>query len=111
MPGLAMYAATKAYHVLEVDLTPNRVDAASHYGVARDLSAWLCTHDRPAKAHKPEVESFKADRPDGGIGVEVLNTEACPRYCGLTIRGVKVTESPDWLKERLTAIGQRPSAI
>lgn len=104
----AEYYGLTSDHVLEVDLTPNRVDAASHYGVARDLSAWLCTHDRPAKVHKPEVESFKADRPDGGIGVEVLNTEACPRYCGLTIRGVKVTESPDWLKERLTAIGQRP---
>ncbi|MDE6543705.1 MAG: phenylalanine--tRNA ligase subunit beta [Muribaculaceae bacterium] len=104
----AEYYGLTSDHVLEVDLTPNRVDAASHYGVARDLSAWLCTHNRPAKAHKPEVESFKADRPDGGIGVEVLNTEACPRYCGLTIRGVKVTESPDWLKERLTAIGQRP---
>ncbi len=104
----AEYYGLTSDHVLEVDLTPNRVDAASHYGVARDLSAWLCTHDRPAKAHKPEVESFKVDRMDGGIGVEVLNTEACPRYCGLTIRGVKVTESPDWLKERLTAIGQRP---
>ena len=104
----AEYYGLTSDHVLEVDLTPNRVDAASHYGVARDLSAWLCTHNRPAKAQKPEVESFKADRPDGGIGVEVLNTEACPRYCGLTIRGVKVTESPDWLKERLTAIGQRP---
>ncbi|MDE6645408.1 MAG: phenylalanine--tRNA ligase subunit beta [Muribaculaceae bacterium] len=104
----AEYYGLTSDHVLEVDLTPNRVDAASHYGVARDLSAWLCTHNRPAKAHKPKVESFKADRPDGGIGVEVLNTEACPRYCGLTIRGVKVAESPDWLKERLTAIGQRP---
>ena len=104
----AEYYGLTSDHVLEVDLTPNRVDAASHYGVARDLSAWLCTHNRPAKAHKPEVASFKADRPDDGIGVEVLNTEACPRYCGLTIRGVKVTESPDWLKERLTAIGQRP---
>ncbi|MDE6344552.1 MAG: phenylalanine--tRNA ligase subunit beta, partial [Muribaculaceae bacterium] len=90
------------------DLTPNRVDAASHYGVARDLAAWLCAYGRHVTAHKHGAESFKSDRNDGALGVEILNTEACPRYCGLTIRGVKVCESPDWLKERLTAIGQRP---
>lgn len=104
----AEYFGLTSDHVLEVDLTPNRVDAASHYGVARDLSAWLCAHDRPAQAHKPSVDAFKADRTDGALGVTVENSEACPRYCGLTIRGVKVAESPDWLKERLTAIGQRP---
>ncbi len=104
----AEYYKLTSDHVLEVDLTPNRVDAASHYGVARDLSAWLCTHDRPAKANKPNIDAFKADRNDGGLDVEVMNTEACPRYCGLTIRGVKVSESPEWLKERLTSIGQRP---
>ncbi len=104
----AEYYGLTSDHVLEVDLTPNRVDAASHYGVARDLAAWLCANGHPVTAHKPGVESFKSDRNDGALGVEILNTEACPRYCGLTIRGVKVCESPDWLKERLTAIGQRP---
>ncbi|MDE5934406.1 MAG: phenylalanine--tRNA ligase subunit beta, partial [Muribaculaceae bacterium] len=73
-----------------------------------ELAAGLCANGHPATAHKPGVESFKSDRNDGALGVEILNTEACPRYCGLTIRGVKVCESPDWLKERLTAIGQRP---
>ena len=104
----AEYYGLTSDHVLEVDLTPNRVDAASHYGVARDLYAWLRANGHPAKINKPSVEGFAPDRADGGLGVEVADTEACPRYCGLTIRGVKVKESPDWLKERLTAIGQRP---
>jgi phenylalanyl-tRNA synthetase beta chain len=95
-------------YILEVDLTPNRIDGASHYGCARDLAAWLSQHGKAAVAHRPDVSAFKADRPDGGIPVTVENVEACPRYCGVTIRGVKVKESPDWLKSLLNAIGQRP---
>lgn len=106
-PAAEYFGLTSDY-VLEVDLTPNRIDAASHYGVARDLSAWLCRHNNPASPHRPSVDDFKVDRQDGAVTVEVLNTEACPRYCGQTIRGVKVTESPKWLQERLTAIGVRP---
>lgn len=95
-------------YVLEVDLTPNRIDGGSHYGVARDLKAWLNVHHEPTHLHRPSVDDFKIDRTDGGIPVEVQNTEACPRYCGVTIRGVKVKESPDWLKNFLNAVGQRP---
>lgn len=95
-------------YVLEVDLTPNRVDAASHYGVARDLAAWTGIHSTPSKAIKPSVDQFHIDTPDEFVKVVVDDSEACPRYCGLTIRGVQVKDSPDWLKERLMAIGQKP---
>ncbi len=98
----------KSDYMIEVDLTPNRVDAASHYGVARDLSAWLACHADASKLHRPEVESFKVDKADGAITVEVEDFNACPRYSGVTIRGIKVAESPEWLKNYLTAIGQRP---
>lgn len=106
-PASEFYDLSSDY-LLEVDLTPNRVDAASHYGVARDLSAWLGIHAKLSPAVRPSIESFKIDQKDGGIKIKIEDTEACPRYCGLTIRGVKVDESPEWLKTRLTAIGQRP---
>ncbi len=102
------YYNVKDDYVLEVDLTPNRIDGGSHYGVARDLSAWMNIHHEAAKLRKPSVEGFKIDRKDGAVKVSVENAEACPRYCGLTIRGVKVQESPEWLKNYLLAIGQRP---
>lgn len=96
-------------YVLEVDLTPNRIDAASHYGVARDLAAWLnANRNIKAELRRPSVADFKIDRKDGAVEVSVENAEACPRYSGLTIRGVKVQESPQWLKDYLNAIGQRP---
>ena len=99
-------------YILEVDLTPNRIDAASHYGVARDLAAWLTVRMEPGTApvlHRPTVDAFASDQPEGkAVGVELQSPEACTRYCGLTIEGVKVAESPDWLKERLSAIGLHP---
>lgn len=96
-------------YVLEVDLTPNRIDAASHYGVARDLAAWLTCHRNPVKAHKPSADGFKSDRPDeAGISVEVEAESDCIRYCGVTIKGVKVGPSPKWLAERLSTIGMHP---
>lgn len=104
----AEYFHVESDYVLEVDLTPNRVDAASHYGVARDLSAWLACHATAAELRKPSVDSFKVDVSDGGITVKVENTEACPRYTGVTVKNVTVKESPEWLKERLLAIGLRP---
>ena len=107
-PARDYYNVTDDY-VLEVDLTPNRIDAASHYGVARDLAAWLnANRNESASLHKSDVAAYKSDRPDGAITVSVENTEACPRYSGVTIRNVKVQESPQWLKDMLTAIGQRP---
>lgn len=90
-------------HHIEIGLTPNRVDAASHIGVARDLKAVL---RRPLKL--PDVSAFQATKATHPIAVVVDNTEACPRYSGVTITGVTVAESPDWLKERLRAIGQEP---
>ncbi len=106
-PAAEFYNLTDDY-VLEVDLTPNRIDAASHYGVARDLKAWMACHAEPRTLHKPDTKDFAPDTEAGATPVQVDNTEACPRYCGLTIRGIKVAESPQWLKDRLTAVGQRP---
>lgn len=107
MPA-AQYYGVESDWLIEVDLTPNRIDGASHYGVARDLSAWMKRHGMATRLHRPSVEAFKIDRPDGGIPVEVENAEACPRYCGITVRNVKVGESPKWLKDYLSAVGQRP---
>lgn len=102
------YYQVKSDYVLEVDITPNRVDATSHFGVARDLAAYLKQNGRPAELKCPSVDSFKIDDPQGAIRVTVENPEACPRYSALTIRGVTIKESPDWLKNKLTAIGLRP---
>ncbi len=102
------YYNIKSDYVLEVDITPNRVDATSHFGVARDLAAYLKQNGKPATLKRPSVEAFKIDDETPGIEVVVENTEACPRYTGVTIKGVTVTESPDWLKDRLNIIGLRP---
>lgn len=102
------YYNIKSDYVLEVDITPNRIDAASHYGVARDLAAYLVQQGKQVTLQRPSVDDFKIDTPDGAIAVEVLNEEACPRYAGVTIRGVKVAESPEWLRNALTAIGLHP---
>ncbi len=104
----AEYFGLKSDYVLEVDLTPNRIDAASHFGVARDLAAWASRHAEPKELKRPSVDSFKVDRHDGAVTVQVDDTAACPRYCGVTIRGIKVGESPKWLQDRLNAIGLRP---
>lgn len=94
----AEYYQLSSDYVLEVDLTPNRIDAASHYGVARDLSAWLAHNAEASKLNRPNVDNYKSDRPDGAISVEVKNTEACPRYSGVTIRNITVKESPNGSK-------------
>lgn len=106
-PAAEYFGLTSDY-VLEVDLTPNRIDAASHYGVARDLAAWATQHSEVLTLTRPSVEAFKTDRNDGAVSIEVVNTDACPRYSGVTIRGIKVTESPKWLQDRLNTIGVRP---
>ena len=102
------YYNIKSDYVLEVDITPNRIDAASHYGVARDLAAYLVRQGKQVTLQRPSVDDFKVDTAEGAIAVEVLNEEACPRYAGVTIRGVKVAESPEWLRNALTAIGLHP---
>lgn len=89
--------------VIEIGLTPNRVDAASHWGVARDLRAVS-----GQELNAPNVEDFKTDNQDLNIQVEVENTEACPRYSALTISDVEVKKSPKWLQNWLKAIGLRP---
>ncbi|RXE74404.1 phenylalanine--tRNA ligase subunit beta [Muribaculaceae bacterium Isolate-013 (NCI)] len=104
----AEYYGLESDYVLEVDLTPNRIDAASHFGVARDLNAYLSRHLTPGNLRRPSVEGFAPDRADGAIPVEVLDPQGAPHYSGLTIRGVKVAESPEWLRRRLTDIGLRP---
>lgn len=96
-------------YLLEIGLTANRADAMSHYGVARDLAVYLQSHDMPYKLNLPDVSAFQAGSvTDKSVQVEVLNHEAAPRYMGLTITGVKVAESPDWLKTRLRSIGLNP---
>jgi phenylalanyl-tRNA synthetase beta chain len=88
--------------IFEIGLTPNRIDAASHFGVARDLAAAL-----GLTAQRPSTAAF-AEGAGQGVGVTVENTTACPRYSGITIQGVMVQASPAWLQKRLTAIGLRP---
>jgi len=90
-------------YVLEIGLTPNRADAASHLGVARDIKA-----SRKRTIHLPSIDSFNVENKSLTISVNVENTEACPRYSAITISGVTVGESPDWLKNRLKAIGLTP---
>ncbi len=102
------YYDIKSEYVLEVDITPNRADACSHYGVARDLYAWLVQNGRKATLKRPSVEDFHVDNHDMDIEVAVENAEACPRYAGVTIKGVTVKESPEWLQNKLHLIGVRP---
>ena len=104
----AAYYKVETDHVLEVDITPNRVDATSHYGVARDLAAYLQQRGTPVALRRPSTEGFGMDDPSPAIVIESVDSEGCPRYSGLTIRGVTVRESPEWLRRRLTTIGLRP---
>ncbi len=93
--------------VFEIGLTPNRIDGASHIGVARDLAAYLSQTENISYT-KPSVDAFKVDNTNRTIPVEVENTEACKRYAGVTISGIEIKESPDWLKNRIKAIGLKP---
>lgn len=93
--------------VFEIGLTPNRVDAASHYGVARDLAAWI-GQNREVKLVRPDVGSFKPDNNNYPVDIIIKDSKSCIRYSGLTISGVKVTASPSWLQNRLRAIGLNP---
>ena len=105
--------AKEYFHVeddtlIEVDITPNRSDAASHYGVARDLYAYYKAHGQELTLTKPSVDAFHIDNHELPITVTIDNPQACPRYTGVSIKGVTIKESPDWLKKSLTTIGLRP---
>ena len=95
--------------LIEVDITPNRADGASHYGVARDLYAYYKAKGEEAiRLEKPSVEHFHVQSHALPIEVVVKNADACPRYTGVSIKGVTIQESPDWLKKALNTIGIRP---
>ena len=94
--------------VFEIGLTPNRADAMSHFGTARDLKAGLQQKGIIVELITPSVSAFHVDSRTLKIDVDVLNKELAPRYCGVTISGLKVDESPEWLKNRIKAIGLSP---
>ena len=108
-PGIsaAEYFQIETDYIIEVDITPNRIDGASHLGVARDVAAAIkLTGNNSYK--KPTIDNFAIDNHDLNIEVEVMNPEACPRYSGITISGVIVADSPTWLQNRLRSIGLTP---
>ena len=105
--------AAEYYHlesdwVIEIDITANRADALSHWGVARDLYAWLKQNGYETALHRPDCSAFTVDNEDLPIDVEIENQEACKRYVCLSVTDCDVKESPDWMKQRLTAVGIRP---
>lgn len=107
MPASEYYGLESDY-LVEVDITPNHSDACSHWGVARDLYAWLRSNGYETALHRPSVEGFKVDSHALEIGVRVEQAEACPHYMAVTLKGCEVKESPVWLKRRLETIGLRP---
>ncbi len=94
--------------IFEIDLTPNRVDGASHIGVARDVAAYLKSTGEKIDYNFPSIEDFKIDNTNQEIKVEIKNTDACHRYSGITISGITINESPEWLQVRLKSIGLSP---
>ncbi len=114
VPGTpaAEYFKIETDYIFEIGLTPNRIDAASHIGVARDLAAYLAVNTNDFVKDRdfsiPSVEAFVVDNHDRHIDIVVENTDACPRYAGLTISGVTVGPSPEWLQNRLRSIGLSP---
>ena len=102
------YLHLKSDAVIEYEITANRVDAASHIGVARDLYAYMKLNNIPCRFAYPDVSAFKEGEGEGAIPVEVLDTDGAPEYEGITIKGVKVGPSPEWLQKKLFAIGLHP---
>ncbi len=94
--------------VFEIGLTPNRADAMSHFGTARDLKAGLLQQGVNLELISPSVSSWHVDSRTLKVDIEVANYDLIPRYCGVTLTGVKVAESPEWIKNRLKAIGLTP---
>ncbi len=101
------YLHLKTEAVIEYEITANRVDASSHIGVARDLYAWMRLNDIPCSFKYPSIEAWKPGE-GTAIPIDVQDPTAAPRYCGITVKGVKVGPSPEWLRKRLMAIGLRP---
>ena len=102
------YLHLKSDAVIEYEITANRVDAASHIGVARDLYAYMKLNNIPCRFAYPDVSAFKEGEGEGAIPVEVLDTDGAPEYEGITIKDVKVGPSPEWLQRKLFAIGLHP---
>ena len=105
--------AREYYHIeddylIAIGLTPNRVDAASHIGVARDIVAYLKSQGQRAELRMPSVDGFAVDNHDLTVAVEVANTTACPRYAGVTVKGCKIAPSPEWMQNYLRAAGINP---
>ncbi|TGX82242.1 phenylalanine--tRNA ligase subunit beta [Palleniella muris] len=107
MPA-AEYYNLESDWLIEVDITANRADALSHYGVARDLNAWLVNNGKPSTLHRPSCDAFKVDNENLPVKVTIENTEACRRYACVSLTGCEVKESPEWLKNKLSIIGLRP---
>ena len=104
----AEYYNLESDWLIEIDITANRADALSHWGVARDLYAWLRQNGYTTSLHRPVCDSFVVDNHDLPIDVVIENTEACRRYACVSVSGCEVKESPDWLKAKLTTVGLRP---
>ncbi|MBR6814131.1 MAG: phenylalanine--tRNA ligase subunit beta, partial [Tidjanibacter sp.] len=102
------YLGLEEDYLLEIGLTPNRIDAASHYGVARDLAAYLRAAGRPVELTRPAVDAWKVDNNSFATEVVVEDTEGAPRYAGVNISGVTVAPSPEWLQNYLRVIGINP---
>ena len=105
--------AAEYYHLesdwlIEVDITANRADGLSHWGVARDLYAWLKSNGYETKMHRPDCSKFKVENHDLPIEVTIENQEACKRYACVSVTDCEVKESPEWLKNKLTTVGLRP---
>ena len=105
--------AAEYYHLesdwlIEVDITANRADGLSHWGVARDLYAWLKSNGYETSLHRPDCSKFKVENHDLPIEVVIENQEACKRYACVSVTDCEVKESPDWLKNKLTTVGLRP---
>ena len=99
----------KEDHVIEIGLTPNRIDAMSHLGVARDVCAYLSHHNKKeTQALFPYQNNFKSDNQSVKIDVSVENNEACKRFSGISISNITIAESPQWLQEKLKSIGAKP---
>lgn len=107
--AVAEFLNLKGEFVYEIGLTPNRSDATNHLGVAKDLSAALqVRYDKKEKLKIPDISGFQIHQNTHPVEVVIKNQDACPRYAGLTITGIKIGESPEWLKEKLLSIGLRP---